>query len=117
MTKSSICLYCGVELIIGDNWTESRQKNKLYNCRKCASQIARGLMSRKDRITIREECEPEYHLSPHNLTEMMGAHNAQKRLKLQQHIANQMTEEVKASLRRTDASIVRVFNVKKQRYE
>ena len=117
MTKNSICLYCGVELIVGENWTESRQKHKLYNCRKCASQIARGLMSRKDRITIREECEPEYLLSSTNLEEMMGKDGAQRRRILQERVAKQMTEEIKASLRRTDASIVRVFNVKKQRYE
>lgn len=117
MTKNSICLYCGVELIIGDNWTESRQKNKLYNCRKCASQIARGFMSRKDRISEREQEEPEYLLSSTNLEEMMGRDGAQRRRILQERVAKQMTDEIKASLRRTDVSIVRVFNVKKQRYE
>ena len=117
MTKINICLYCNCTLIIGENWTESRKSNKLYNCRKCASAIARGELSRKDRISEKPEDDPEYSFSPHNLDEMMGKRLADRRRQLQAHIEKQMTDEVKISLAKSFQSIVRVFNIKKQSFE
>lgn len=43
------CEYCGVELIVGENWTEYRANHREFGCKKCNSQIAQGKMSRSNR--------------------------------------------------------------------
>jgi len=35
MTETKVCIECGTELILGDNWTEARKDQGKYLCKKC----------------------------------------------------------------------------------
>jgi len=35
MTETKVCIECGTELILGENWTEARKDQGKYLCKKC----------------------------------------------------------------------------------
>ena len=35
MTETKVCIECGTELILGENWTQARKDQSKYLCKKC----------------------------------------------------------------------------------
>lgn len=103
------CAYCAVDLIVGDNWTAYRRNRSDFVCRRCASKISMGKLSRKDRLHATErkigrprKVEPDAptpEFTRHNAETMTPERFAEKQ-RPRVHLATMMTPEVIAAISR-----------------
>lgn len=104
----TICEYDGVELVLGKNWTVTKMERGQYVCRRCASLISQGKLSRsarqftKDKLPggKRQVADVSRHdMTRHNI-ETVGEAKARAIAERRARLAAQMTPEIVASLNR-----------------
>jgi hypothetical protein len=120
----ALCDYDLSPLILGENWTKTRQAKGELICRRCASRISQGTMSRLDRVkhdstSIKRgriagaatQVPVAQDMSKHN-DEMLLPHRARQLFDARERVRRQMTPEVMASLSNPYAAVTSTITLK-----